>query len=118
MELYEHLFFAGAALVATLGFTNRYKIARILAIPLFSVDLIIHLLVQLDVVRVIIALYGLASITHELITHKSTILARKIRILGGIIMLAIGALTLLVLHYPYFLIAGLIITIHAYLSKP
>lgn len=117
MELYEHSFFAGLALTCVLALTNWYKVARIVAIPIFTIDLIIHTFIQTDVVRVVIAVCGLASIAHELIAKKPAQLARKTKILGGIILLILGALTLVVLPYPYFLIAGTIITLFAYFEK-
>lgn len=117
MDLYNHFIFAGLSLAITLGLTNWQKLGRALAVPLFAIDLAVHIFVQFNIVFIVIATVALMSIIREIATKKALALPRKTKLLGGFIFTTIGAIGLFISPYPYFLVAGLVITLFAYLDK-
>lgn len=118
LNLYNHFILAAVAATAIFICTKSwYRAGLWIMLCLFLVDLYVRTFISFDLVLVVIALLAVPSIIRDMLNKKASFMTRKTRVLTGLFFITLGALTLAILSYPYFLIAGLIITIHAYLSK-
>lgn len=118
MDLYNHLIFAAAATTAIFACTKKwYRVGLWVMFGLLLTDLIVHIFISFNLLRIFLAGLALPGIWRDSVNKKVTHMTRKTRLLTGALFTILGALILTVLPHPYFLVAGLIITIHAYLSK-
>lgn len=116
MLTYDLVFLLAISTVLIIALTKWYVLGRIITLPILTIDLMISIFLDQDLIRVIFDALALAGIASEIWAEHKTGIKRSItpnqKLVCGFILSVVG-IFMAFYNTPLFLIPGVTVTIFA-----